>query len=77
MFKRTITFLVFIVILFSVSPASAQTADGPIYIVQSGDTLSLIASRFNVDLADLMNANGISNPDSPPGRNWSSLVWMI
>lgn len=63
MFKRIATILFYIAILFSVSPASAQTADGPIYIVQSGDTLSLIAARFNVDLADLMNANGIGNPD--------------
>ena len=37
--------------------------EGPVYIVQSGDTLSLIAARFNVALEDLMNANGISNPD--------------
>jgi murein DD-endopeptidase MepM/ murein hydrolase activator NlpD len=63
MFKRTFAILIFISIVFSVSPVSAQTADGPIYIVQSGDSLLLIASRFNVDLEDLMNANGISNPD--------------
>jgi len=63
MFKRIIPILILIAILFSVSPVSAQTADGPIYIVQSGDTLSLIASRFNVDLADLMNANSLDNPD--------------
>ncbi|MGB7874265.1 MAG: LysM peptidoglycan-binding domain-containing protein [Anaerolineales bacterium] len=63
MFKRIVTILVFIAILFSVSSVSAQTTEGPIYIVQSGDTLSLIASRFNVDLADLMNANSLSNPD--------------
>jgi len=63
MLKRLITGIVFLSILFSVSPVSAQSADGPTYIVQSGDTLSLIASRFNVDLADLMNANSLSNPD--------------
>jgi murein DD-endopeptidase MepM/ murein hydrolase activator NlpD len=63
MFKRFITLVVFIVIFSSVSPVSAQTADGPVYIVQSGDTLSLISARFNVDLADLMNANGISDPN--------------
>jgi murein DD-endopeptidase MepM/ murein hydrolase activator NlpD len=63
MFKRTLAILIFLSFLFSVSPVSAQTADGPIYIVQSGDSLLLIASRFNVDLADLMNANSISNPD--------------
>ena len=61
--KRLITIVAVIAILFSVTPASAQTVEGPIYIVQSGDTLSLIASRFNVALEDLMNANGISNPD--------------
>jgi len=63
MFKRITTTVVFIVIVFSVTPASAQTTDGPVYIVQPGDTLSSIAARFNVALEDLMNANGISNPD--------------
>ena len=64
MLKRFITVIAFIVILFSLSyPAAAQTADGPVYIVQSGDTLSLISSRFNVDLEDLMNANDISDPN--------------
>lgn len=61
--KRLFAFVALIAIFFSVSPASAQTVEGPIYIVQSGDTLSLIASRFNVDLENLMNANGISNPN--------------
>ena len=31
--------------------------------MQSGDSLSLISSRFNVDIADLMDANGISDPN--------------
>jgi murein DD-endopeptidase MepM/ murein hydrolase activator NlpD len=64
MLKRFISFLALIVILFSFTyPATAQTADGPVYIVQSGDTLSSISSRFNVDIADLMDANGISDPN--------------
>ena len=63
MLKRFVVVTVLIFILLSGSPVSAQTADGPVYIVQSGDTLSSIAARFNVDLEDLMNANGISNPD--------------
>jgi murein DD-endopeptidase MepM/ murein hydrolase activator NlpD len=64
MLKRFISFLALIVILFSSTyPATAQTADGPVYIVQSGDTLSSISSRFNVDIADLMDANGISDPN--------------
>ncbi len=61
--KRLFAIAALIAILFSVSPVSAQTVEGPVYIVQSGDSLSLIAARFNVALEDLMNANGISNPD--------------
>jgi murein DD-endopeptidase MepM/ murein hydrolase activator NlpD len=63
MYKRLITIAIFVSILFSVNPAAAQTVEGPVYIVQSGDSLSLISFRFNVDLADLMNANGISDPN--------------
>lgn len=39
-----------------VSPVHAQT-NGAVYIVQAGDTLSFIASRFNVSLDDLIAAN--------------------
>jgi murein DD-endopeptidase MepM/ murein hydrolase activator NlpD len=64
MFKRSISLIALIVILFSFNfPVAAQTASGPVYIVQSGDTLSLISSRFNVDLGELMDANAISNPN--------------
>ena len=64
MFKRLISTIALLIILLAFSyPVAAQAADGPVYIVQSGDTLSLISSRFNVDLDDLMNANNISNPN--------------
>lgn len=63
MLRQIFSIFILISILFSFSPASAQTAEGPVYIVQSGDSLSLIASLFNVPLVDLMNANGISNPN--------------
>jgi murein DD-endopeptidase MepM/ murein hydrolase activator NlpD len=45
--------------------AGAQdgTTAGPVYIVQKGDTLLAIALRFGVDLTDLEQANGISNPN--------------
>jgi LysM repeat protein len=33
------------------------------YKVQAGDTLSKIAVKFNVDQAELMAVNGITNPD--------------
>jgi murein DD-endopeptidase MepM/ murein hydrolase activator NlpD len=63
MFKR-FTFLILLIFLLSsltTQPVSAQTS-GPVYIVQEGDTLSYIASRFNVSLTDLINAN----PDIDP-----------
>jgi murein DD-endopeptidase MepM/ murein hydrolase activator NlpD len=49
--------------LLCISPVSAQSGDGPIYIVQSGDTLFAIASRFNITITDLMDANGINDPN--------------
>jgi len=45
-----------------VGPAAAQS-EGPIYIVQPGDTLSSIAARFNITLDDLMSANDITDPN--------------
>jgi len=57
MLKRFALFLLIIIIFtLFIQPVSAQSA-GPIYIVQSGDTLSYIASRFNVSINDLIAAN--------------------
>lgn len=50
------------------------------YIVQSGDTLTEIAVRFNIEVADLTAANDISNPNNLfvgqelviPGVDWVS-----
>lgn len=60
--KRISFLLLFILIFTARQPASAQ-AGGPIYIVQSGDTLSFIASRFNVSLNDLLEANPTIDPN--------------
>jgi murein DD-endopeptidase MepM/ murein hydrolase activator NlpD len=64
MFKRIASILVLIlgVISISTQPVSAQTS-GPVYIVQAGDTLSYIASRFNVSLTDLLTANPSVDPN--------------
>jgi len=63
MLKRTSTFLLFVILIsFTVQPAAAQQSS-PVYIVQPGDTLSLIASRFNVSLNDLLTANPSLNPN--------------
>ncbi|MBI5945157.1 MAG: peptidoglycan DD-metalloendopeptidase family protein [Chloroflexi bacterium] len=64
MYKRLIfVFLLSLSVLFAPQQVSAQEASGPVYIVQSGDSLSIIALRFSVDLAELMSANGITDPN--------------
>lgn len=64
MHKRAASLLlaIFLLASFHSHPASAQ-ASGPVYIVQSGDTLSFIASRFNVSLNDLIAANPSIDPN--------------
>ncbi len=39
-----------------------EQSDGPVYIVQEGDTLWDIAARFGVSVDDLQAVNGISDP---------------
>ncbi len=41
----------------------AQGSAPPVYIVQSGDTLSGIAARYNTSVADLIAANQLGDPD--------------
>ena len=61
--KRVYLFIVFLLLIsFTFQPALAQ-ASGPVYIVQLGDTLSLIASRFNVTINDLIAANPALDPN--------------
>ncbi len=63
MHRRVSLFLLIVLISgFVFQPVSAQ-ASGPVYIVQAGDTLSLIASRFNVTLNDLIAANPSIDPN--------------
>lgn len=60
--RKIVWVLLSLLALCTTRPASAQ-ATGPVYIVQSGDTLSFIASRFNVTLTDLLNANPTIDPN--------------
>ena len=63
MLKLTSLFLTFFLVLsFTVQPVLAQ-ASGPVYVVQLGDTLSSIASRFNVTINDLVAANPALDPN--------------
>jgi murein DD-endopeptidase MepM/ murein hydrolase activator NlpD len=62
--RRSITLLILFILVasFAIQPVSAQ-AGGPVYIVQPGDTLSYIASRFNVTVNDLLAANPSVDPN--------------
>jgi murein DD-endopeptidase MepM/ murein hydrolase activator NlpD len=65
MFKKLFLAILISAIAAPVFNARAQeTVKGPIYIIQSGDSLTYIASRFGVPLAELMSANNISNANS-------------
>ena len=60
---RILSLILIIFLVCGVSPVYAQqaTPDGPIYIVQSGDTLSSIADAFAVTLDALVTANNITD----------------
>jgi murein DD-endopeptidase MepM/ murein hydrolase activator NlpD len=58
----SILLLIILCLTTGVQPVAAQ-AGGPVYIVQSGDTLSFIASRFNVSINDLVAANPALDPN--------------
>lgn len=62
MHKQFSILLLLIIIFTSPASVSAQ-AGGPIYIVQPGDTLSFIASRFNVSVNDIITANPSVDPN--------------
>lgn len=42
---------------------NGQTKTGQVYVVQSGDTLSGIASKYGTTYQDLAVKNGIGNPN--------------
>ncbi|MGA9531200.1 MAG: peptidoglycan DD-metalloendopeptidase family protein [Anaerolineales bacterium] len=59
--SRFLCSLLILTLLLAPIPVQAQQG-GPIYIVQSGDTLSVIARTFGTTVDAIMTANGISNP---------------
>jgi murein DD-endopeptidase MepM/ murein hydrolase activator NlpD len=62
MFRRLLLLVLVINLAFSGQSVSAQSS-GPVYIVQSGDTLYSISARFNISINDLMQANNITDPN--------------
>ena len=66
MAKRFSAFILAFLLIISATPVSAQTPTpppGPVYIVQAGDTLWDIASRFDVSVADIESTNNMSSTD--------------
>ena len=67
MCKKIFVFTFILIFVFNaVTPASAQTpppSSGPVYIVQSGDTLWSIAIRFSVSVSDIMAVNNMVSQD--------------
>lgn len=61
--KSFFIFLLFIIIStgFTIQPVAAQ-ANGPVYIVQAGDTFYSIANRFNVTFDELLAVNAGIDP---------------
>jgi murein DD-endopeptidase MepM/ murein hydrolase activator NlpD len=66
MFKRIATVLLVAAWLLPAPSVYAQEGELPTYIVQPGDTINLIAIRFNVPPADLIAVNDLTNPDILP-----------
>jgi murein DD-endopeptidase MepM/ murein hydrolase activator NlpD len=66
MFKRLLACLLALFLAFSSTPVLAQTptpSPGPVYIVQSGDSLWSIAIQFNVSETDLETVNNLVNQE--------------
>lgn len=65
MTKRIPLILLIAISLFALPFHSVQAQDtnGPVYIVQSGDSISSIASFFSISQTDLMSANNITDPN--------------
>jgi murein DD-endopeptidase MepM/ murein hydrolase activator NlpD len=61
--KKASFVALFLLALLILSPWAARAQEqGPIYIVQPGDTLYSIAQRFGVEVAELVRVNGLQDP---------------
>src|SRR3990170_7164755 len=63
MSARSLSILLVLCMLISTPLTASAQASGPVYIVQAGDSLSIIAGKFNVSMEELMQSNGISDPN--------------
>ncbi len=64
MHKRVILIILILSsLIFTTQPAHAQDATGPVYIVKPGESLSSIASDFNISVNELITFNNIADPN--------------
>jgi murein DD-endopeptidase MepM/ murein hydrolase activator NlpD len=57
-----LVFVIGLIAAYPLSSVQAQRDDPPVYIVQSGDTLAGIATRFRLSAQDVIQINEIANP---------------
>ena len=58
------SFLLAAILLLPISSSRVRAqVSGPVYVVQSGDTLYSIALRFGITVDDLISANQLANPN--------------
>ncbi len=65
--KKILFFLLILALSLPTMTVSAQESTpsaGPVYIIQPGDSLSSIASRFGISLTDLMAANNFTDANN-------------
>jgi len=61
-YKNLILILVLVFLMLPTSTITAQS-EGPVYIVQPGDTLNSIAERFGIGINDLLESNSLVDPN--------------
>jgi murein DD-endopeptidase MepM/ murein hydrolase activator NlpD len=65
MLKKVIAILITlsVLVLSFATPVHAQDDNPPVYVVQPGDTLNIIADKFGVSVTDIIAANEITDPN--------------
>jgi LysM repeat protein len=65
MLKKAIAILITlsVLVLSFATPVHAQDDNPPVYVVQPGDTLNIIADKFGVSVTDIIAANEITDPN--------------
>ncbi|MFP3853863.1 MAG: LysM peptidoglycan-binding domain-containing protein, partial [Anaerolineales bacterium] len=67
--KKSLVLSITILLILLVPLSVSAQSDGPVYIVEAGDTMSGIARTFGTSVDALMQANGLTNANQlQPGQ---------